>query len=155
MADRLSKAKDFASAKWADVSATVSTQRKIRGLRNEITDLVRSRDRLMSEMGHKVYALYARDKVRNADLLAICERVDEINESINDLNRQVQELAKPRPQGEVDEVEVEDETEIAEDVDEGEDEPGEPDEDEEMEEEEEEAPEEATESDDEPEQDPD
>jgi seryl-tRNA synthetase len=149
MADRLSKAKEFASTRWADVSATVSTQRKIRGLRSEITDLVGTRDRLMSEMGHKVYALHARGKVRNADLLAICERVDELNDSINELNRQIQELAKPRPRGEVDDVELEDETEIAE-AGEGEEEAGEPEEAEETEE----AAEDAEEADAEPEPDP-
>ncbi len=114
MADRLSKAKDFASAKWADVSETLSTQRKIRGLRGEITESVQARDRLMAEMGQRVYALYARDKVRNADLLAICERVDEINQSIDELNRQIQELAKPQPRGEVEDVELEDESEVEE-----------------------------------------
>jgi seryl-tRNA synthetase len=125
MADQFSRAREFASAKWSDVSETVGTQRKMRGLRNEITELVRTRDRLMSDMGHKVFALYSRGKVRNADLLAVCERIDEVNGDIDELNRQVQELAKPRPRGEVEEVELEDETELVDEAAEPEEEPGE------------------------------
>ena len=149
MADRLSKAKEFAGAKWADVSASVGYQRKLRGLRNEITDLVQTRDRFMSDMGHMVYTLHGRGKVRNADLLAVCERVDEINASIDELNRQIQELTKPAPRGQVEEVELEDETELVEEEAEGAEEPGEPDEGEEGEEED------SSESEDEPEQAPD
>lgn len=142
MADRLSKAKEFASAKWAGVSETLSTQRQIRGLRGEITESVKARDRLMAEMGQKVYALYGRGKVRNADLLAICERVDEISQSIEGLNRQIQELARPQPQGEVEDVELEDESVVAEE----EDEPEEPEEaEEETEPEEAQGPDEAVE----------
>lgn len=114
MADRFSKAKEFATTKWAGVSETLSVQRQIRGLRGEITDSVKARDRLMAEMGQKVYALYGRGKVRNADLLGICERVDEINQSIDALNRQIQELARPQPQGEVEDVELGDESAVAE-----------------------------------------
>ncbi len=149
MADRMSKAKEFASTKWADVSASVGHQRKLRGLRNEITDLVQTRDRFMSDMGHMVYTLHGRGKVRNADLLAVCERVDEINASIDELNRQIQELTKPAPRGQVEEVELEDETELVEEEAEGAEEPGEPDEGEEGEEED------SSESEDEPEQAPD
>jgi Mg-chelatase subunit ChlI len=130
MTDRFSRAKEYASAKLADVSETLSTQRKMRGLRGQITDLVGTRDRLMAEMGQKVYALHGRGKVRNADLLAICERVDGINQSIDELNRQIQDVAKPQPRGEIEDVELEDESEVAEeeaepeeDEEEGEEEP--------------------------------
>jgi len=152
MADRLSKAKEFAGAKWADVSASVGHQRKLRGLRNEITDLVRTRDRFMSDMGHMVYTLHGRGKVRNADLLAVCERVDEINASVDELNRQIQELTKPAPRGQVEEVELEDETEFVEAEEEGEEEPDEPDEGQEVEEQE--PAKDTGESEDEPEADP-
>jgi len=89
---------------------------------------------------------------RNADLLAVCERVDEINASVDELNRQIQELTKPAPRGQVEEVELEDETEFVEAEEEGEEEPDEPDEGQEVEEQE--PAKDTGESEDEPEADP-
>jgi len=114
MADTLSKAKDAASAALSELQETVSTKRQIAGLRKKITDLVAERDRVMLEIGRKVYALYGRDKVRNQDILPLCERIEQAGEAISALNEQVRELAKPKPTGVLRPTELEDETELAE-----------------------------------------
>lgn len=117
MADTLSKAKDAASAALSELQETVSTKRQIAGLRRKITDLVAERDRVMLEIGRKVYALYGRDKVRNQDILPLCERIEQVGEGISELNEQVRELAKPKPKGVLQPAELQDETELAEEED--------------------------------------
>jgi len=120
MPDRLSQAKEFASEKWGGLATALSTQRQMRALHKQITDLVGERDRLMADIGLKVYALYGRGKVRNADLLPLCERITAIGERIEGLNEQVRELAEPTPRGGLAEAPVADDTEIPEDAPEAE-----------------------------------
>jgi uncharacterized coiled-coil DUF342 family protein len=118
MSDRFAKVKEFASEKLTDLGTTLSTQREIRGLQKQIADLVGERDRVMVEIGHKVYSLYGRGKVRNADILPLCERIDEIGKRIDKLNSQVRELAKPKPKGVLTEADLADDTELAEETEE-------------------------------------
>ena len=113
--DKVQKVKEMASAALSDLSTTVGTHRQIRGLQRKITDLVSERDRVMLEIGRKVFALYGRDKVRNADIIPLCERIEKVTEAVAGLNEEVQELSKPKPKGELEEATLEDETEIAED----------------------------------------
>jgi hypothetical protein len=118
MSDRFAKVKEFASEKLTDLGTTLNTQREIRGLQKQIADLVGERDGVMVEIGHKVYALYGRGKVRNADILPLCARIDEIGKRIDKLNSQVRDLAKPRPKGLLTEADLADETELAEETEE-------------------------------------
>jgi hypothetical protein len=115
MTDHLSKAKEFASEKLGDLSEALSTHQKSRGLQKQIADLVSERDRVMLEIGRKVYALYGRDKVRNADILPLCESIDGIGTQIDALNVQVRELAQPKPKGVLAATELADETALDED----------------------------------------
>ena len=114
MSDQLSKAREFASEKWEDLTYSLSLQRQVRGLQKQIADLVGERDGVMIEIGRKVYALYGRDKVRNADILPLCARIEEIGKRIDALNAQVRELAQPKPRGVLAEAELADESELAE-----------------------------------------
>ena len=110
MSDRLSKAKQAASETWSGLASAVSTQWQIRKLQKEIAELVEERDQLMVEIGHKVYALHGRGKVKNADLLDICRRIEGIGAGVDALNRQIRDLSEPQPQGKLEGTEVEDET---------------------------------------------
>ena len=114
MSDTLSKAKEFAGEKWEDLTSTLSTQRAVRGLQKQIAKLVGERDRVMIEIGRKVHALYGRGKVRNADILPLCGRIDEIGKRIEALNAQVRDLSQPKPKGVLAEAKLADESELAE-----------------------------------------
>ncbi|MBM3501163.1 MAG: hypothetical protein FJX74_21125, partial [Armatimonadetes bacterium] len=116
MADHLSKAREFASEKLGDLSEALGTHQKTRALQKQIADLVGDRDRVMGEIGHKVYALYGRGKVRNADILPLCERIDEIGKRIEALNAQVRELAKPKPKGVLADAPLADDSPLADDT---------------------------------------
>ncbi len=115
--DKLQQAKEFASAALSDITESVGTHRQVRGLQKNITDLVGERDRVMLEIGRKVFALYGRDKVRNADIIPLCERIEEITAAVAEVNEEVQELSKPKPKGEMEAAEIVDETELAGDED--------------------------------------
>jgi hypothetical protein len=112
MSDTLSKAKDYAGEKWEDLTTSLSTHRAIRGLQKQIANLVGERDRVMIEIGRKVHALYGRGKVRNADVLPLCGRIDEIGKRIEALNAQVRDLSQPKPKGVLAEAKLADETEL-------------------------------------------
>ncbi len=114
MSDKLSKAKKLAGETWSGLTTAVSTQWQIRGLQKQIADLVEQRDRLLMEIGHKVYALYGRGKVKNADLLELCRRIEEASRTVDGLNQRIRELSEPRPEGVLEEAEVEDETPLEE-----------------------------------------
>jgi len=114
MSDHLSKAKEFASEKLGDLSEALSTHQKSRGLQKQIAELVDERDGVMTEIGRKVYALFGRGKVRNADILPLCERIGEIGKRIDALNAQVRELAQPKPKGVLAETALTDDSELAE-----------------------------------------
>ena len=114
MSDTLSRAKALATTAWDEVSSTVSLQRQVRGLQKQIADRVGERDRVMLAIGSKVFTLYGRGKVRNADILPLCERIEELNQAIAGLNERVQELSKPKPRGELHTADVVDEGELAE-----------------------------------------
>jgi hypothetical protein len=66
----------------------------------------------MIEIGRKVHALYGRGKVRNADVLPLCGRIDEIGKRIEALNAQVRDLSQPKPKGVLAEAKLADETEL-------------------------------------------
>ena len=114
MSDTLSKAKEYAGEKWEDLATSLSTHRAIRGLQKQIANLVGERDRVMIEIGRKVHALYGRGKVRNADILPLCGRIDEIGKRIEALNAQVRDLSQPKPKGVLAEAKLADETELGE-----------------------------------------
>jgi regulator of replication initiation timing len=114
MSDAMSKAKRLAGDTWGGISSAVSTQWQIRRLQKQIADLVEERDRVLLEMGQKVYALYGRDKVRNADLLGLCRQIEDVGRQIEGLNQQIRALSEPKAQGELGEADLEDETAVEE-----------------------------------------
>ena len=114
MSDAMSKARRVAGDAWGGISSAMSTQWQIRGLQKQIADLVEERDGVLLQMGHKVYALYGRDKVKNADLLGLCRQIEDIGRQIDGLNQEIRALSEPKAQGELGEADLEDETAVEE-----------------------------------------
>jgi hypothetical protein len=114
MADQLSKAKKLAGDTWSGLTTAVSTQWQIRGLQKQIAEVVGQRDRLMMDIGHKVYALYGRGKVKNADLLELCRQIEEASRNVDSLNQRIRDLSEPRPEGGLEEADLEDDTPLEE-----------------------------------------
>jgi predicted transcriptional regulator len=88
---------------WDEVNA-------VNERRSEIRDLAREREKLLVEMGTKVYTLHRRGKVQNRDLLNDCERIDDIAETIERLEEEIAELKRQKAQARPREVKVSDES---------------------------------------------
>ncbi len=114
-------------------------QKQAMSLRGDIRRAQAKKQDLYDLMGRKVYALHKRDKVRNKDLLGLCEQVDEQNAAIARCEENIRQLqAEARKERE---IVVEDESPVAEPEEEHEEEPEEAAGETEEEPEEEEAPE--------------
>lgn len=94
-----------ASEWWDEVNA-------IQRRRSEIRDLARERQQLLVEMGTKVYSLHRRGKVKNRDLRGDCERIEEIGDDVERLEREIAELKRSQQMQEPTEVEIEDESSV-------------------------------------------
>jgi len=95
---------------WQEVNAVTNR-------RNKIRDLAREREKLIVEMGTKVYTLHRRDKVQNRDLLADCERVDTIAEDIDRIELEITEIKRRKAEAHTQEVAVIDDTPVVADED--------------------------------------
>lgn len=76
---------DSASEWWEDKSAIHARMKRMR-------QLGRQRREILQSLGAKVYTLHKRDKVRNADLIADCRKLDEIGAEIERLKREIEEI---------------------------------------------------------------
>lgn len=110
LSEFLKKTTDHVSERWEELTA-------IQDRRREAWELAREREKLMVEMGAKVYSLHKRDKVKNRDLLSDCERIDTIGSEIARLEREIEELRREKMQAEAPEVEVSDDTPVVDDED--------------------------------------
>lgn len=95
---------------WDEVNA-------INERRAEIRDLAREREKLLVEMGTKVYTLHRRGKVQNRDLLSDCERIDDIASHIDRLEEEIAELRRKSAQAQPREIEIEDDSSVVTDED--------------------------------------
>jgi hypothetical protein len=95
---------------WGEVNA-------INERRGEIRNLSREREKLIVEMGTKVYTLHRHNKVQNKDLLGDCERIDTIAEDIERLEQEIAELKAQKAQARPKSVEVQDESPVVGDED--------------------------------------
>ena len=59
---------------------------------SRIRQLMRQRQETTVGIGAKVYSLHRKGKVRNTDLLADCEKLDDIAEQIGEVKREIEEL---------------------------------------------------------------
>ncbi len=104
-------------SRWAQETSTAINEwweevNAIQERRNEIREMARERRKLLVELGTKVYSLHRKGKVLNRDLLRDCERIDEIGETVERLEREIAELKRSKSVEPPTEVEVEDETPV-------------------------------------------
>lgn len=104
----LTKTTEVLNERWEELTA-------IQERRREIYELSRERQKLMAEMGAKVYSLHRRGRVQNQDLLSDCERIDGIGTDIERMEHEIEELKRAKSQAEVVTVEVEDDTPVVDD----------------------------------------
>jgi len=101
---------DSATGWWEAKSAIQSRQSQIRRL-------IRQRNETTMGIGSKVYTLHKRGKVRNRDLVADCDRLDQIGERIEELKHEIEEL-RDRERGlRADEPEIGDDSPVVGDED--------------------------------------
>jgi len=97
-----------AAGKWIDLQAEIGRRTaRIRRLQGE-------REKLIRQIGEKVYTLHTRGKVRNRDVLEDCVRIDEILGEIERLRREIEELRRRMAGREKPLAEVKDEAPLVE-----------------------------------------
>jgi len=96
---------------WIDRRAAVYR------LEGHIRGLVRQRRDLLMEIGKQVYALHKAGKVRNKDVLANCESIDQLGEQVEDLQAQIEAIRRPDRGLQV-EVELDEDEPLTEEADE-------------------------------------
>ncbi len=97
---------------WEEKSAIAARTGQIRRL-------TRRQREVIGEMGTKVYSLHKRGKVRNRDLLADCERIDEINAEIERLKGEIEEIRTRKRRVAIEEKELEDDSPVVDESDVG------------------------------------
>ena len=95
------------------LSESLDRQAKIQRLAGQVRGLARERNSLVVTIGKKVYALHSRGKVKNRDVLGDCLRIDQIREEIEGLKRKIEEI-RLSSVGDMPEVDLEDESLLAE-----------------------------------------
>ncbi|MCX7599056.1 MAG: hypothetical protein N2512_09350 [Armatimonadetes bacterium] len=92
-----------AAGEWLDEKTAITSRlRTIRRLRAD-------QQRLLNTIGAKVYTLHTRGKVRNRDVLADCQRIDEILAQIERLRKEIEEIKRRSTRPEIQLMAVEDE----------------------------------------------
>src|SRR5436190_21221140 len=92
VADLGEKAIGFASNLFKRSTEAARQQARIVGLQTQILRLRDDKARLYSLMGQKVYALFEKDLVKNADLLALCEQARELERQVDAAETEIQQL---------------------------------------------------------------
>jgi hypothetical protein len=92
VADLGEKAIGFASNLFKRSTEVARQQARLVGLQTQIMRLRDDKARLYSLMGQKVYALYEKGLVKNADLLALCEQASELDRQVDSAEEEIQQL---------------------------------------------------------------
>jgi predicted nucleic acid-binding Zn-ribbon protein len=92
VADLGEKAIGFASNLFKRSTEVARQQARIVGLQTQIMRLRDDKTRLYSLMGQKVYALYEKGLVKNADLLTLCEQAGDLEQQVEAAETEIQQL---------------------------------------------------------------
>ena len=92
VADLGEKAIGFASNLFKRSTEVARQQARIVGLQTQILRLRDDKARLYSLMGQKVFALFEKDLVKNADLLTLCEQARELERQVEAAETEIQQL---------------------------------------------------------------
>ena len=99
------------ASEWWDHKAAI--QKKF----SRIRQLMRQRQETTVGMGAKVYSLHRKGKVRNTDLLADCNKLDDIAEQIEVVKREIEELRDKSAGVKQEEPEMTDESPVVDEED--------------------------------------
>ena len=92
VADLGEKAIGFASNLFRRSTEVARQQARIVGLQTQIMRLRDDKARLHTLMGQKVYALFEKGLVKNADLLALCEQAAELDRQVDTAEQEIEQL---------------------------------------------------------------
>lgn len=86
------RARDFATKLWKRGTEVAKQQTRILLLQGEIARSRDQKNRLLLQMGQKVYALFEKDLVKNADLRAFCEQARALDDEIARHEAEIEQL---------------------------------------------------------------
>jgi hypothetical protein len=92
VADFGEKAIGFASNLFKRGTEVARQQARIVGLQTQVVRLREDKARLYSLMGQKVYALFEKGLVKNADLLALCEQARDMDQQVESAEAEIEQL---------------------------------------------------------------
>jgi hypothetical protein len=92
VADLGEKAIGFASNLFKRGSEVARQQARIVALQTQIARLREDKSRLYGLMGQKVFALYEKGLVKNADLLLLCEQAQDLDRQVDAAETEIQQL---------------------------------------------------------------
>ncbi|MFO7946795.1 MAG: hypothetical protein R6V19_08265 [Armatimonadota bacterium] len=86
--------------KRATTSASEAADRTltITRLRSTIKKLKNQRRKIEKAIGEKVYQLHEKGKVRNADILQDCERIDDLRKRVEETEQRIEKLQAEEPE---------------------------------------------------------
>ncbi|MCC6445291.1 MAG: hypothetical protein IT210_17760 [Armatimonadetes bacterium] len=79
---------------------TISEVTQTSRLKLEIKELEARRDEVHMEMGKKVWALYEKGLIKNADLLSLCQDIERIGTDIGAKEKEIEEIRARRDEEE-------------------------------------------------------
>ncbi len=100
--DIADKAKNFVGRLYRKSREVGSEIIQTARLKKEIVDLESRREEVFIEMGKKVWALYGKGLVKNADLLSFCRDIESIDSEVRAKENEIEEIRARRPQEEAD-----------------------------------------------------
>src|SRR5712692_6777005 len=92
VADLGEKAIGFASNLFKRSTEVARQQARIVGLQTQILRLRDDKARLYSLMGQKVFALFEKGLVKNADLLALCQQARDLERQVETAESEIHQL---------------------------------------------------------------
>jgi hypothetical protein len=94
------KALEFATNLIKRGTEVAKQQARVLQIQAQISRLREQKTRLLLQMGQKVYALYEKDLVKNADLLAFCKQLQEMDLEVARKEQEIEEVRRGQPEEE-------------------------------------------------------
>jgi hypothetical protein len=94
------KALEFAANLLKRGTELAKQQARILTLQGQISQLRDQKTRLLIQIGQKVYALYEKDLVKNADLLAFCKQAEALDLEMARREQEIEEVRRGQPEEE-------------------------------------------------------
>jgi hypothetical protein len=92
------KALEFATNLIKRGTEVAKQQARVLQIQAQISRLREQKTRLLLQMGQKVYALYEKDLVKNADLLAFCKQAEELDLEMARKEQEIEDVRRGQPE---------------------------------------------------------